>query len=227
MRIQKYLSNLKILSRRETEKAILAGKIKVNGEIVKDLGRQIDPDKDKVEFTGNKKQKTTVLFNKPRGISSSKVASEGKNIFDLLPQFKHLNAIGRLDKESEGLILLSNDGTLTNIITGPEHLVEKEYIVEVREKVSQTQMNALSQGMMLTDGPTLPTTAKKINDHTYSIILKEGRNHQIRRMSDRVRLTITKLTRVRIGHLTIGDLKPGEYVELSNEEILKFKHKGK
>lgn len=225
MRISKYFSQQKILSRRETERYILGGRIKVNGEIVKDLGRQIDPEKDKVEIVGDIKDKTTILFNKPRGISSSRIESEGENIFDLLPQYKHLNAIGRLDKESEGIILLSNDGTLTNIVTGEEHLIEKEYHVEVREKVGQTQMNALSQGMMLTDGPTLPTKAKKINDHSYSIILKEGRNHQIRRMSDRVRLTITKLTRVRIGPLEIEDLKPGEFREVTQEEISLLKNK--
>jgi pseudouridine synthase len=223
MRIQKYLSERKILSRREAERYMLGGKIKVNGETVKDLGRQIDPETDKVEVAGQTKEKTTILFYKPRGISSSKIASEGENVFDLLPQYKHLNAIGRLDKESEGLILLSNDGTLTNIITGTEHLVEKEYRVEVREKVAQTQMNALSQGMMLTDGPTLPTTAKKVNDHAYTIVLKEGRNHQIRRMSDRVRLTITKLTRTRIGNLTTEGLSQGDFRVVTPEEVTAFK----
>lgn len=224
MRISKYFSEQKILSRRETERYMLGGKIKVNGKIVKDLGRQIDPAKDKVEIVGEVKEKTTILFNKPRGISSSKIASEGENIFDLLPQYKHLNAIGRLDKESEGIILLSNDGTLTNAVTGKEHLIEKEYIVEVREKVSQTQMNALSQGMMLTDGPTLPTKAKKINDHKYSIVLREGRNHQIRRMSDRVRLTITRLTRVRIGQMTIEGLAEGEFRPVTKEEVKVLKN---
>jgi 23S rRNA pseudouridine2605 synthase len=219
MRISKYFSQQKILSRRETERYILGGRIKVNGEIVKDLGRQIDPEKDKVEIVGEVKEKTTILFNKPRGISSSRIASEGESIFDLLPQYKHLNAIGRLDKESEGIILLSNDGPLTNIITGQEHLIEKEYLVEVREKVSQTQMNALSQGMMLNDGPTLPAKAQIINDHTFSIILREGRNHQIRRMANQVRFTINKLIRVRIGKLTIDGLRPGEYRPVTIKEI--------
>ena len=224
MRISKYFSQQKILSRRETERYILGGRIKVNGEIVKDLGRQIDPEKDKVEIIGEIKEKTTILFNKPRGISSSRIASEGENIFDLLPQFKHLNAIGRLDKESEGLILLSNEGTLTNIITGQEHLIEKEYVVEVREKVSQTQLNALSQSMMLADGPTLPAKAKIINDHTFSIILREGRNHQIRRMANHVRFTIKKLMRVRIGPLTIDGLAVGEVRNITAEELSELKN---
>ncbi len=211
------------MSRRETEKAILAGKIKVNGKVVKDLGRQIDPNEDKVEITGDTEEKTTILFNKPRGISSSKVKNEGENVFDILNQYAHLNAVGRLDKESEGLILLSNDGTLTNVVTGKEHLIEKEYIVETREKVSQSQVNALSKGIYLTDGPTLPAKVRKLNEHTLSIILKEGRNHQIRRMCDHVRLTIQRLNRVRIGKLGIDGLKQGEARKLSEQEISELK----
>ncbi len=223
MRISKYLSEQRILSRREAERYIILGKIKVNGVITKDLAKQIDPEKDKVELVGEINKKTTILFHKPRGISSSKVSSEGINIFDLVPQFNNLNAIGRLDKESEGIILLSNDGILTNIITGQDHLIEKEYLVTVRENVTQTKINALSKGMILEDGPTLPAQAKTLSDHIFSIILKEGRNHQIRRMANKVRLTITKLQRIRIGDLSIDNLSPGDFRVVTQDEVNKIK----
>lgn len=224
MNLQKYFSQQKILSRRETEKYIKAGKIKLNGEVVSNLAIQIDPDKDRVEVVGQLEEKTTVLFNKPRGISSSKVQSEGENIFDLLPQFKHLNAIGRLDKESEGLILLSNDGVLTNLITGQDHLIEKEYQVKTKEKLTQSKMNALSKGMMLNDGATIPAKAEMLDDYTFSIVLKEGRNHQIRRMADRVRLTVVTLKRVRIGSLELGNISVGRFRQVLKEEVQSFKN---
>ena len=198
------------------------GKVKVNGRVVREPAYQVDP-KDKVEIIGETSPKTTIAFYKPRGISSSKVASEGKNIFDLLPQYKNLNAIGRLDKESEGLILLSDDGVLTNIITGKDHKIEKEYIVDVREKVIPSKIKALSDVMILEDGPTLKSKTEALGKNTFSIILKEGRNHQVRRMSNKVRLTVTKLKRVRIGPVLLGELKSGKYRKLEENELNKLK----
>jgi pseudouridine synthase len=239
MRIQKHFSEQNILSRRETERYILEGRIAVNGKVVTNLGTQIDPAKDVVEIIENSskrrkgvrksnkspitEEKITVAFNKPRGISSSKIKSEGKNIFDLVPQFSHLNTIGRLDKESEGLILLSNDGVITNIITGENYSVEKEYIVDVKEKITQTKIKALSQGMMLEDGPTLPTRAKLLGDHTFSIVLTEGRNHQIRRMAAKINLTVARLKRIRVGAIRLGSIKSGAFKILADQEIRKLK----
>jgi pseudouridine synthase len=223
MRIQKYFAEQKIISRREAERQLRAGNVKVNGRVVTDFNPDIDPKKDKVELIKPLEEKLTIVYHKPRGISSSKIASEGTNIFDLLPQFKHLNAIGRLDKDSEGIILLSNDGVLTNIITGQDHLIEKEYLIEVRERVTQSQMNALEKGMILEDGPTLPAQAKVAGEHAFHIILREGRNHQIRRMSNKVRLTITKLQRIRIGHVKMNELAVGGYRILSQTEVNQFK----
>lgn len=224
MRISKYFSLRRILSRRETEKYILLGKVRVNGEIVKELGKQIDPDKDKVEIVGEVEKKTTLLFHKPRGISSSKIKSEGKNIFDLIPEYAYLNAIGRLDKESEGLILLTDDGTLTSLITGKDHLIEKEYHVDVRERVTESKINSIKKGMMLNDGPTLPAKAKILSDNSFAIILREGRNHQIRRMADKLKLTVLKLKRVRVGNFLLGGIESGKYRAATSEEIKKIKN---
>jgi pseudouridine synthase len=119
--------------------------------------------------------------------------------------------------------LLSNDGVLTNIITGQDHLIEKEYLVEVRERVTQSQMNAMEKGMILEDGPTLPAKARIAGEHAFYITLREGRNHQIRRMSNKVRLTITKLQRIRVGHITLSGLPVGGFKTLSTQEVNKFK----
>ena len=228
MRIQKYLSQKKILSRRETEDYVRKGLIACNGEIVRDLGRQIDPEKDKIEILAPAKneisKKITIAINKPRGIVCSRNKLEGKTIFELFPEFEKLNAVGRLDKESEGLILLSNDGVITSAITGSEHKIEKEYEVSVQEEINPIQMKRLEKGIMIDDRMTLPAKTKIIGGHTFSIILKEGRKHQIRRMADAVQLTILKLKRIRIWDIALKDLKVGDYRILSAGEINKLKN---
>lgn len=224
MRIPKYLSEKRIVSRREGIRLLKGGQIKLNGRVVKDLRTEIDPQKDRIELVG-KLNKTTILYYKPRGISSSKVISEGKNIFDLIPDYSHLNTVGRLDKESEGLILLSDDGVLAKLVTGDDHKIEKEYLVSVRERINQSQINAFKKGMVLEDGPTLPAKAQKIDDYNFSIILKEGRNHQIRRMANKVRLTITKLKRTRIADFNLEGLAEGEVKVVEKKQVQKLINK--
>lgn len=231
MRIQKYMSERKILSRRETESYILKGLIKVNGEIVRDLGRQIDPEKDKIEIIASKvkpkpeEAKITIAYNKPRGLVSSKSKSEGETIFDRLAsnpvnaRFAHLNAVGRLDKESEGLILLSNDGIVTSAVTGEDHKIEKEYEVETREDLKDRHMRIMERGMDIEGEKTLPAKTEFLSSHYFKIILKEGKHHQIRRMCAALDLTITSLKRIRIGNITIKGIGPGQYRELTKEEI--------
>jgi len=227
MRIQKYLSQEGILSRRETESFIKRGLIICNGKVVRDLGRQIDPAKDKIEILrdvhGTQQEKITVAVNKPRGIVSGKNKAEGQTIFDLLPKFKDLNTVGRLDKESEGLLLLSNDGIITKRITGSDHTIEKEYKVEVREVVRPMHLKRIEEGIELTDGRTLPAKTELLDSHTFLLILKEGKKHQIRRMANALKLTIHSLKRVRIGTITLGTLKPGMFRVLSPKEIAQIK----
>lgn len=221
------MSERKILSRRETEAYILKGLIKVNGEVVRDLGRQIDPTKDKIEIVkesaDNKEAKITVAYNKPRGIVSSKSKSEGKTIFDVLPQFSHLNAVGRLDKESEGLILLSNDGVITSAVTGDDHKIEKEYEVSTREDLKERHMKIMERGMQIGDEATLPAKTELLSSHTFKITLREGKHHQIRRMCAALDLTITNLKRVRIGNIYLRGIKEGQYKILQKDDIQKLK----
>lgn len=221
------MSEKKILSRRETEDYLLRGLIKINGEVVTKLGTQIDPAKDKIEVLrpSNKAlpNKETVAINKPRGIVSSKSDIEGKTIFDLFPQFSSLNAVGRLDKESEGLILLSNDGVITSAVTGDDHKIEKEYEVSTHEGIKERHMKIMERGMQIDDETTLPTKTEIISDHNFKIILKEGKRHQIRRMCAALGLTVTDLRRIRIGNIYLKGIKSGQYRALSYEEVEKLK----
>jgi pseudouridine synthase len=223
MRIQKYLSENKILSRRETEDYIVRGFIAVNGEVVTQLGMQIDPEKDKVEILpmGLKasSKKMTVAVYKPRGVVSTKIKTEGPSIFDVFPKFKRLNVVGRLDKESEGLLLLSDDGTVTSAVTGNDHLIEKEYEVCVREHMTNGKARKMETGIVIDGKITLPAKVRVLRGDKFVIILREGRKHQIRRMSEKLGLTIKSLKRIRIGNISLGDLKPGESRLLEGQEL--------
>jgi 23S rRNA pseudouridine2605 synthase len=223
MRIQKYLSEQGILSRRKAEEYIRAGKIRVNGQVAQ-IGHSIDPTKDKVEVMGETTtQFTSVLVYKPRGISSARAGAEGKTIYDLLPQFSKLHIAGRLDKESEGLLILTNDGILAKQLTSDKHLIEKEYEVHTQERVEGPMLGHMTRGIKLKDGMTLPAEVTKISHNKFKIILREGRNHQIRRMADAVHLTVARLTRKRIGPLTTSKLQPGAFRELTPQEVSTLK----
>ncbi|MBI4993648.1 rRNA pseudouridine synthase [Candidatus Wolfebacteria bacterium] len=215
-------------SRRETENCIKKGLISCNGKIVKKLGFQIDPQKDKIKIltpqkSGDFNKKMTIALNKPRGFVCSRNKSEGKTIFEISDDFLNLNAVGRLDKESEGLILLSNDGVITSAITGSDHKIEKEYEVKTREKINVAKIKKMETGIMLDNGLTLPAKARLMGDKTFRIILREGRKHQIRRMAAALNLTIVKLKRLRIGNTQLGKLISGEYRRLSEEEVKNLK----
>lgn len=227
MRVQKYLSEQGILSRREAERYLVQGLIKINGVIVKELGTQIDPEKDKVEVLkakGNGKKNITIAYYKPRGISSMRNDEGGETINDILPdEFKSLNPVGRLDKESEGLILLSNDGVVTARVTGEKHEIEKEYEVVTRESIKPRYIKKFEEGMMLEDGMTLPAKSEMLDENSFSIILKEGRRHQIRRMAAALHLTILNLKRVRVGNIKLGEIKEGRWRVLPQAEVDKLK----
>jgi pseudouridine synthase len=228
VRVQKYLSDKGVCSRREAEELIRRGLVSVNGKILREMGVKVNPEKDKVEVISSRKDKVerkeSVIIYKPRGIVSSRIPSEGKTIYELFPQFMKLNIIGRLDKESEGLLLLSNDGVVARAVTGKEHNIEKEYEVRVQEKINPSRVfRAFSEGVELEDGKTLPAKVKILSENSFRIILKEGRNHQIRRMCEHIRLTAVKLKRLRIGNISLGKLKVGEWRQLEEKEINRLK----
>ncbi len=224
MRIQKYLSQQGILSRREAERYMTKGLVTVNGKVVTELGTKIDPNKDIVKVTESKTTpKETHAIYKPRGVVCSNNESEGKTLAQAFPNLSHLNSVGRLDKESEGLLLLSNDGIVTKAITGDDHKIEKEYIVTVREDVLPGMIEQIAKGISLSDGMTLPAVGKKIDQHTLSITLKEGRKHQVRRMCDALKMTVLSLKRIRIGSIHLKPLTDGGSRKLTTEEVLELK----
>ncbi|KKR88820.1 MAG: pseudouridine synthase [Candidatus Wolfebacteria bacterium GW2011_GWA1_44_24] len=228
IRIQKYLSDQGVCSRREAEDFIRRGLVVVNGKVVKEMGVKINPGTDKVEVViksaGKENKKESVIIYKPRGIVSSRIPSEGKTIYDLFPQFSKLNIVGRLDKESEGLLLLSNDGVIARAATGDDHIMEKEYEVAVREKINASQIiRSFEKGIELEDGKTLPAAVKVLNSHTFRVVLKEGRKHQIRRMCEYIHLTVVKLKRVRMGDVLLGNLGVGGHRFLTNQEVQKLR----
>lgn len=219
MRIQKYLSQQGICSRREAEEFIRRGLIMLNGTVVREMGVMVDPEKDVVELRAEKASpKESIIISKPRGIVSSRNSTEGKTIFDVFPQYTDLHIVGRLDKESEGLLLLTNDGVIARRVTGKEHVVEKEYEVTVQENIAPNKIEPLTKSITLQDGPTLPAKVRFIDQHTFRITLREGRKHQIRRMCDHLRLSVTRLVRLRIGNLTLKGLSPGAARPLTKEE---------
>ncbi len=222
--VQKILAERGLCSRREGERLVAAGKVTVNGSVAR-VGTFADPDKDDVAIVGQAAEipKMTVAVYKPRGIVCSKNNAEGKTVFELLPQYASLNTVGRLDKESEGLLLLTNDGRLTRAVTGDDHRIEKEYIVDVREEIFPGLMQKMEKGIMIDGERTLPCIAKmRENRRSFSIVLKEGKKHQIRRMCDACHLTVLSLKRIRIGDVRLLKLRPGNVRPLTRAEVESF-----
>lgn len=219
-RLEKIMAHMGLASRREAKALILAGQVIVNGKVIRETGYGINPNKDTVTLTNQDDiSKEALLVYKPRGIETSKTSPENKDIHDRLPALSHLAPIGRLDKDSEGLLILSNDGTLTRALTKEDSTIEKEYLVRVREIVTPEAMKSMENGIILDGVKTKPAKLKKVSRNSFTIILTEGRKHQIRRMCDACRLTIESLTRIRIGHLKIGSMKPGFVRKVLSKDI--------
>ena len=236
MRLQKFFSDCGILSRRAAEEEIAAGRVKVNGCVAK-LGDSVDPETDVVEYRGRRVQPRAarphkyIMLNKPRGYVTTAKDEKGR------PTVTHLTRavgtriypVGRLDMDSEGLLLLTDDGELTNRLTHPRHEIPKIYHVTLSKPVSEEQILALRAPMTLDGYVLLPVTVNRLSDNALEMHLYEGRNRQIRRMCEAVGLRVSRLCRVAIGTLTLGDLPVGRWRELTEEEIkyLKESHKEK
>jgi 23S rRNA pseudouridine2604 synthase len=222
-RLEKYLAQSGLASRREAKSMIKKGFVMVNGKKIYEPGFGVSAT-DTVSFKhGVQENKETLLFYKPRGVETVKTDPANTDIHDRFPQFAHLNPVGRLDKDTEGLILLSNDGVLAKIITGENSTIEKEYRVTVREDVMPVLLKKMEDGIVLDRIPTKPCVAKKLNGHEYTITLTEGRKHQVRRMANACKFTVTKLVRIRIGNLTIGKMTAGNFKILTPEQVTTLK----
>ena len=222
MRLQKFLSAAGFSSRRQGEEYIKDGRVKVNGSIVTELGTKVDPDTDRVEVDGSilslNHKLVYIALNKPREYVTSCDQADTKIVLDLIDIPQRVYPIGRLDKDSTGLLLLTNDGRLHHRLSHPSFDHEKEYEVSVEKPIPSETLKRLSKGLPLMGRKTRPATVERITERKFRIVLLEGRNRQIRRMVRKVGNQVTRLHRVRISNIKIGDLKPGSWRHLTSKE---------
>ena len=221
-RLQKVLAATGWGSRRTCEELIAAGRVTVNGEVAP-LGRRVDPEHDLIEVDGApvgvKPGLVYYLLNKPTGVVTTAKDTHGRTtVVDLVPAEPRVFPVGRLDVDTEGLLLLTNDGDLGHRITHPSHGVEKEYLVHVRGRVTPGELRQLREGIELDDGVTAPAVASQPSPGVLRLTIHEGRNRQVRRMCDAIGHPVMRLVRTRIGPLTDRSLRPGDYRELSTGE---------
>jgi len=222
MRLQKYLSEHGICSRRRAEEHILAGRVRVNGETVTVLGTKVDPDKDVVEYDSDvvetPQKMRYIILNKPCGIVTSCLQKGETTVKDLVACRERLFPVGRLDKDSTGLVLMTNDGTLAYRLMHPKFLHEKEYVVDTVDPMTEGMLEKLSRGVKLEGSVTAPCKIRKVGPRRFRIVLREGRNRQIRKMVQKVGTEVKKLDRIRIENIHLGSLPLGAWRELNFEE---------
>lgn len=221
VRINKYLSDAGVCSRREADRFITAGEVAVDG-ITAELGTKVRKGQ-KVVFRGKPvnedEQLVLIAFNKPRGIVCTTDTNEKDNIIDYINYGKRIYPIGRLDKDSEGLILLTNDGNIVNKILRADNSHEKEYIVTVNKQITQEFLNGMAAGVPVLDTVTRPCVIKALDKFTFQIILTQGLNRQIRRMCEHFDYRVLTLKRVRIMNINLGHLQVGGYRNVTEREI--------
>lgn len=221
MRLNKYISSLNIASRREADKLIKDGKVKVNGEIIINPAIQVgENDKIICNIENYKNEKIYIKLNKPIGYVVSNNKKEGKPIYKLLDEkLKKLYPVGRLDKDSKGLILFTNDGIFSRKIIGEESECEKEYYVKLEGNISDGALKKLEFGISLDGKKLKPAIVKRVSKNSFNIILKEGRNRQIRRMCEKIGFEVILLKRLRISNIYLNDLQEGKFEYLTKGEI--------
>ncbi len=229
VRLQKYLASCGVSSRRAAEKLIRDGCVTVNGQTVTVMGVQIDEEKDKVAVNGKEVRPEAELhylaYNKPVGEVCTVSDPEGRaTVMDKFRDYPvRLFPVGRLDFESEGLLLLTNDGEMMNHVLHPSHEVKKSYYIKVSNHLTQENLNALRRGVMIDGKMTSPAEVRLIREETFSTILiltiHEGRNRQVRKMVESVGHTVVYLKRIQFGPVVLGDLPSGKWRMLTDDEI--------
>jgi len=231
-RLQKLIAQAGLASRRQAESWIAEGRVLLNGSPAK-LGDRADLTQDELVVNGRKlsvaEEKVTVLLNKPRGYISTLKDPQGRPLVtDLvtdLPQ--RLFPVGRLDYNTEGLLLLTNDGDLSQHLSHPRHHVEKTYLVKVRGGVDEKKLASLRSGIKLSDGVTLPAQVENVRSGRatswFELTIREGRNRQVRRMCEALNLQVVRLKRIRVAFLELGNLATGRYRLLTQQELKKLR----
>lgn len=221
MRLQKYMSRAGICSRRKAEEYIAAGEVQVNGKIAT-IWQSVDPEKDQVTLWNRAilEQESFVYYkvHKPRGIETTCAQHGTDSILDIVNIPERVFPVGRLDKESDGLIILTNDGRMTNYLTHPRYGHEKEYLVEVFGPIDDNQLDTMRRGVHILGSKTKKAKIERVASWKFTIILTEWKNRQIRRMVEKVWGEVKKLKRIRIENIHLWKMKSWDYRELSKNE---------
>ncbi len=232
VRLQKFLAAAGVASRRESERMIQAGRVEVNGRVETVLGRRVDPERDVIQVDGRRARpsgrRIAYLLNKPKGIITSASDPEGRpTVMDLLGSVgERVFPVGRLDWNSEGLLILTNDGDLANRLTHPANHVPKVYRVKVKGLVPGRALDSVRRGLYLDGRRSLPAQVTRISSQANTwleVTLYEGRKNQIRRLFERLGHPVLKLRRIAIGPITDRLLKPGEFRRLSEAEMARLR----
>lgn len=225
MRLQKFLAHCGICSRRKAETHILEGDVQVNGQIVNTLGSKVDPTSDVVLFRGRRvtykdaDRKIYIALNKPVGVISSCSHGKERIVLDLIDIEERIYPVGRLDKDSQGLILLTNDGELHNKLSHPSFSHEKEYIVTTKIPIQDEDLKRMAHGMMIDQKKTRKAVTSRLTGSSFKIILKQGMNRQIRKMVVQCNNKVKTLKRIRIANIRLGNLKTGKWRFLRPDEV--------
>ena len=221
-RLNKYIASCGVCSRRKSDELISSGKVKVNGQVVTNLGEKVSS-KDIVEVDNKliqkEEKKVYIVLNKPRGyVTTNSDEYNRKNVIDLIYEDVRVYSIGRLDKDTEGLLLLTNDGEFSNKVMHPRNKIEKTYIVTTDTNVTNEQLEKLRNGVDIGDYITRPAKIKRIGNDKVQIIISEGKNRQVRRMCDSVGINLLNLRRIQVGNILLGNLQSGKYRYLTAKE---------
>lgn len=224
VRLQKFLSQAGVASRRHAEDLIRAGRVSVNGTVVRELGTRVDPERDAVAVDGSRIRPAAPAWyalHKPRGCLSTRSDPQGRRtIYDLVPEAMHgLFHVGRLDYDSEGLVLLTNDGDTAHRMLHPSFGMEREYEVELAEPVDATLLDRLVRGVMLEDGPAQAEAVRQLGARRLRLTLREGRNREVRRLLAACGHEVERLRRVRYGPIALGRQEPGTWRQLTGREV--------
>lgn len=228
IRLQKYLAECGVASRRKSEELIAAGKVKVNGKLAC-IGDKVNPKSDKVTVSGKRvkavNKSVYLMLNKPRGfITTMKDEKDRKCVSELVKDVgTRVYPVGRLDRESEGLLIMTNDGDFANALTHPSKHVPKTYRVTIRPEITKEQLKIFADGMEIEGKKTLPADIKVLEEQenrtVVEVTIYEGRNRQIRRMFEALGIEVARLKRIKVGNLKLGMLKQGSYRELTSAEV--------
>lgn len=225
-RLQKVLARMGVGSRRVNEDLIAAERVRVNGNIAI-LGARVHPEVDEIEVDGvvltSLPDTITYLLNKPKGVvTTAEDTHDRPTVIQIVPSEPRVFSVGRLDLDTEGLLLMTNDGKLAHRLTHPSFGVEKEYLVHVEGIPTRAELRMLREGVELDDGPTLPAQAATVAPGMIKLVIHEGRNRQVRRMCEAIGHPVRRLVRTRIATLADSRLKPGEWREITRDELLEL-----